>query len=187
MVVYTLGTGHYLSSRGGRRIFVATTEHLRFPPLQCGFDSPTLTVEDFMILPLLSQSSQKARVAICKQVTSILILTSQEPWTTTSHIWSSDMNWIVREGIVWRDYGEGLLFSSKLLKTNSLSLSSSSLSNSSSFPLHLLIPRHFLLCHHTIRLCSQTLWCVGNNDISGRSQVLLPLIFRSCHSQGCCI
>ena len=130
-----------------------------------------------MILPLLSQSSQKARVAICKQVTSILILTSQEPWTTTSHIWSSDMNWIVREGIVWRDYGEGLLFSSKLLKTNSLSLSSSSLSNSSSFPLHLLIPRHFLLCHHTIRLCSQTLWCVGNNDISGRSQVLLLFNF----------
>ena len=137
MVFYTLGTGHYLSSRGGGRIFVATTEHLRFPPLQCGFDSPTLTVEDFMILPLLSQSPQRASVAICKQVTSILILTSHEPWTTASHIWSSDMNWIVSESIVWRDYGEGLLFSSKLLKTNSLSLSSFSLSNSSSFLIRL--------------------------------------------------
>ena len=30
--------------------------------------------------------------------------------------------------------------------------------------LHPLIPRHFHLWHHTIRLCSQTLWCFGNND-----------------------
>ena len=32
--------------------------------------------------------------------------------------------------------------------------------------LHPLIPRHFHLWHHgyTISLCSQTLWCVGNND-----------------------
>ena len=59
---------------------------------------PTLAVEDFMILPLLSQPPQKTSVTICKQVTSILILTSYEPWTTTSHIWSSDMNWIVCEG-----------------------------------------------------------------------------------------
>ena len=94
MVLYTLGTGHYISSGGGR-IFVATTEHLRVPPLQCGFDSPTMTVEDFMILPLLSQSPQRARVAICMQVTSVLILMSHQPWTTTSHIWSSDMNWIL--------------------------------------------------------------------------------------------
>ena len=118
---------------GGGRIFVARTEHLRDPLLQCGFDSPSLRVEYFMILPLLSQSPEKASVAICKQVTSTLILTSHEPWTTTSHIWPSDMNWIVREE---------LLFSSKLLKTNSLLLSSFSLSNSSSF-LHPLIPRHF--------------------------------------------
>ena len=52
----------------------------------------TLAVEDFMMPPLLSQPPQKASVTICKQVTSILILTSYEPWTTTSHIWSSDMN-----------------------------------------------------------------------------------------------
>ena len=56
---------------------------------------------------LLSQPPQKASVTICKQVISILILTSHEPWTTTLHIWSSDMNCIVCEG---------LLFSSKLLK-----------------------------------------------------------------------
>ena len=56
---------------------------------------------------LLSQPPQKASVTICKQVTSILILTSHEPWTTTLHIWSSDMDCIVCEG---------LLFSSKLLK-----------------------------------------------------------------------
>ena len=31
--------------------------------------------------------------------------------------------------------------------------------------LHPLIPRHFHLWHLTISLCSQTLWCVGNNDI----------------------
>ena len=39
MVLYTLGTGHYLSSGGGR-IFVATTEHLRVPPLTVWFWFP---------------------------------------------------------------------------------------------------------------------------------------------------
>ena len=68
-----------LGGRGGGRIFVARTEHLRDPLLQCGFDSPSLRVEYFMILPLLSQSPEKASVAICKQVTSTLILTSHEP------------------------------------------------------------------------------------------------------------
>ena len=165
MVLYTLGTGHYLSSRGGGGFLLRQQSTYVFPPLQCGFDSPTLTVEDYMILPLLSQSPQRASVAICMQVTSILILTSHEPWTTTSHIWSSDMNWIVSESIVWRDYGEGLLLSSKLLKTNSLSLSSFSLSNSSSFLHPALIPSHFPPWHQTIHLCPQTLWCVGNNDI----------------------
>ena len=155
MVFYTLGTGHYLSPGEGGGFLLRQRSTYVIPPLQCGFDSPSLTVEYFMILPLLSQSPQKASVAICKQVTSTLILTSYEPWTTTSHIWSSDTNWIVREG---------LLFSFKLLKINSLSLSSFSLSNSSTF-LHPLIPRHFLLWHHTIRLCPQTLWCVGNNVI----------------------
>ena len=39
---------------------------------------------------------KKPVFTISKQVTSIfIILTSHEPWTTTSHIWSSDMNWIV--------------------------------------------------------------------------------------------
>ena len=57
---------------------MVTTEHLRDPPLLCGFDSPSLRVEYSMILPLLSQSPQKASVAICKQVTSILIITSHE-------------------------------------------------------------------------------------------------------------
>ena len=174
MVVYTLGTGHYLSSRGGGggRIFVATTEHLRFPALQCGFYSPTLTVEDFMILPLLSQSPQRASVAICKQVTSILILTSHEPWTTASHIWSSDMNWIVSESIVWRDYGEGLLFSSKLLKTNSLSLSSFSLSNSSSFLIRLWFPVTFFygtrrfVCVH--RLFDVSVIMTSNSFLLGK-------------------
>ena len=173
MAVYTLGTGHYLSSRGGGgRIFVATTEHLRFPPLQCGFDSPTLTVEDFMILPLLYQSPQRASVAICMQVTSILILTSHEPWTTASHIWSSDMNWIVSESIVWRDYGEGLLFSSKLLKTNSLSLSSFSLSNSSSFLIRLWFPVTFFygtrrfVCVH--RLFDVSVIMTSNSFLLGK-------------------
>ena len=114
---------------GGGRGFFATTEHLRDPPLQhtVWLWSPHIGGGRFHESPppLLSQPPQKANVTIRKQVTSILmILTSHEPWTTTSHIWSSDMHWIVCEG---------LLFSSKSLKTKSLSLSSSSLSNSSSY------------------------------------------------------
>ena len=120
------------------------------PPLKdtVWFYPPTLAVEDFMIPLLLSQPPQKASVTICKEVASILILTFHEPWTATSHIWSSDMKWIVREG---------LLFSSKSLKTKSLSLSSSSLSNSSSYSSSP-VPLYSHLWHHTIRLCSQTLW-----------------------------
>ena len=136
--------------RAGRRIFVPTTEHLRDSPPK-GYSvvyPPTLVVEDFMIPLLLSQPPQKASVTICKEVTSILILTFHEPWTATSHIWSSDMKWIVCEG---------LLFSSKSLKTKSLSLSSSSLWNSSSYSSSP-VPLHSHLWHHTIRLCSQTLW-----------------------------
>ena len=134
MVVYTLGTGHYLSSRGGGGgVLLQQRSTYVFLPYS--------VVLNLLIPPhwrwKMCQSPQRARVAICMQVTSILILTSHEPWTTASHIWSSDMNWIVSESIVWRDYGEGLLFSSKLLKTNSLSLSSFSLSNSSSFLIRL--------------------------------------------------
>ena len=92
----------YCLGEGGGRSFVATKELLLYPPLKHTVwfwpPPPTLAVKDFMIPPLLSQLPQKASVTICKQVTPILILTSYEPWTTTSHIWSSDMNWIVCEG-----------------------------------------------------------------------------------------
>ena len=171
MVVYTLGTGHYLSSRGGGGFLLQQRSTYVFPPYSVVL-IPTLTVEDFMILPLLYQSPQRARVAICMQVTSILILTSHEPWTTASHIWSSDMNWIVSESIVWRDYGEGLLFSSKLLKTNSLSLSSFSLSNSSSFLIRLWFPVTFFygtrrfVCVH--RLFDVSVIMTSNSFLLGK-------------------
>ena len=60
--------------------------------------------------PLLSQPPQKANVTDmhASDIYIYLILTSHEPWTTSSHIWSSHMSWIVCEG---------LLFSSKSLKT----------------------------------------------------------------------
>ena len=171
MVVYTLGTGHYLSSRGGGGFLLQQRSTYVFPPYSVVL-IPTLTVEDFMILPLLYQSPQRARVAICMQVTSILILTSHEPWTTASHIWSSDMNWIVSESIVWRDYGEGLLFSSKLLKTNSLSLSSFLLSNSSSFLIRLWFPVTFFygtrrfVCFH--RLFDMSVIMTSNSFLLGK-------------------
>ena len=52
MVFYTLGTGHYLSSGGGR-IFVATTEHLRDPrpPLTVWFSLPHIDSGRFHDLP----------------------------------------------------------------------------------------------------------------------------------------
>ena len=136
--------------RGGGFFFRQRSTYVIPPPLKdtVWFYPPTLAVEDFMIPLLLSQPPQKASVTICKEVTSILILTFHEPWTATSHIWSSDMKWIVCEG---------LLFSSKSLKTKSLSLSSSSLSNSSSYSSSP-VPLYSHLWHHTIRLCSQTLW-----------------------------
>ena len=152
-----LGTGHYLApgARGGD--FCCDNGALSWSPLKhtVWFWSPTLAAEDFMFPPLSSQPPQKGSVTICKQVASILKLTSHEPWTTTSSTWSSDINWIVRKG---------LLLSSKSLKTKSLTLS---------FPhcrilrqiLHPLISRHFHLWQHTTRLCSQTLCCFGNNDM----------------------
>ena len=95
---------------------------------------------------LLSQPPQKASVTICKQVTSILIVTSHEPWTTTSHIWSSDMDW--------------------KLSVKGYS-SHPNHSHCRSRPPHCRILPHILhppisrflhLWHFTIRLCSQTLW-----------------------------
>ena len=181
---------------GGLWIFVATTEPVRDPPLKhTGWflnqfkNPPTLAVENFMTPPLLSQPPQKASVTICKQVTSILILTSHETWTTTLHIWSSDMNCIVCEG---------LLFSSKLFK-KSHCRSRPPHCRILPYILHPLISRHFHLWYHTIRLCSQTRvyvsvimtsysfyrLCQASDQwwsvrvLSGRSQVLLPLNFRS--------
>ena len=170
--------------RAGRRIFVSTTEHLREPPLKdtVWFYPPTLVVEDFMIPLLLSQPPQKASVTICKEVTSILILTFHEPWTATSHIWSSDMKWIV---------SEGLLFSSKSLKTKSLSLSSSSLWNSSSYSsspdspsLSSLAPHDSSVFTDSLKLFDVILCQASDQSVrvlSGRSQVL-NFNFSKCES-----
>ena len=85
---------------------------------------------------------------ICKQVISILILTSYEPWTTTSHIWSS----------AWTELS---------VKGNSSHPNRWKQSHCRSRPphclilphiLHPLIPRHFHLWYLTIRLSSQTVY-----------------------------
>ena len=63
--------------------------------MQSGFDPHTsfdgATFHDPpSSIPATTKASVNKRVS--KQVTSISILTSHEPRTTTSHIWSSDMN-----------------------------------------------------------------------------------------------
>ena len=77
----------YCLGEAGRKKFFCDKVALMWFPLKhtVWFWSPTLAVEDFMFPPLQSEPPQKASVTICKQVTSILILTSHEPWTTTSH------------------------------------------------------------------------------------------------------
>ena len=87
---------------------------------------PTLAVKDFMIPLLLSQPPQKASVTICKQVTSILILTSSEPWTTTSHIFGH---------LIWTELSVkgNSSHQNRWKKIKSISFSSYSLSNSSSY------------------------------------------------------
>ena len=71
---------------------------------------------------------------------------SYEPWTTTSHIWSSDMDWKLSV----KGYSSHPNHSHCRSRPPHCRI----------LPhiLHPPIPRHLHLWHFTIRLCSQTLW-----------------------------
>ena len=164
MVVYTLGTGHYLSSRGGGRIFVATTEHLRFPPLQCGFDSH-IDGGRFHDPPSSIPVATKSQG--CYMHASDIYINTYVSWTLNDSLtylvigYELNCQWKHSlERLWWRvslliQIVENKFIVAVVLLTVEFFLISHPA----------LIPRHFLLWHQAIRLLSQTLWCVGNNDI----------------------
>ena len=149
----------YCLGEAGRKKFFCDKVALMWFPLKhtVWFWSPTLAVEDFMFPPLQSEPPQKASVTICKQVTSILILTSHEGL-------NNNFTYLV---IIWYELNclwRVTLLIQKSLKTNSLSFSSSSLSNSSSYSSSSDSPSLSPLAPHDSSVFTDSL-CVGNNDI----------------------
>ena len=186
MVVYTLGTGHYLSSRGGGGFLLQQRSTYVFPPYSVVLIPPHWRWK-ISWSSLFYTSRHKSQG--CYMHASDIYINTYVSWTLNDSLtylvigYELNCQWKHSlERLWWRvtlliQIVESKFIVAVVLLTVEFFLISHPA----------LIPRHFLLWHQTIRLLSQTLWCVGNNDISGRSQVLLPLTFRSCHSQGCCI
>ena len=166
MVVYTLGTGHYLSSRGGGgKDFCCNNGALTFSPLTVWFWFPYIDSRRFHDPPSSIPVATKSQC--CYMQASDIYINTYVSWTLNDSLtylvigYELNCQWKHSlERLWWRvslliQIVENKFIVAVVLLTVEFFLISHPA----------LIPRHFLLWHQTICLRSQTLWCVGNNDI----------------------
>ena len=167
MVVFTLGTGHYLSSRGGGEDFCCNNGALTWSPLTVWFWFPHIDGGRFHDPPSSMPVATKSQG--CYMHASDIYINTYVSWTLNDSLtylvigYELNCQWKHSlERLWWRvtlliQIVENKFIVAVVLLTVEFFLIS--------HPALIRIPRHFLLWHQTIRLRSQTLWCVGNNDI----------------------